>query len=294
VRDADRGAAHDLHHDDDGSERMTVATLLHVLAAEGPTKANIWNPTIIGILTVLCAIGLFCGSVYMLLSTNLGARLGFLVAAAGFTGFLVLLTTLWWTAGSSGIDPPHGRSPGWNVVEVVSQPTQSKFQAVRNIAQTGKPVDASGLTNLKPAVDAAIVPAASVNGETPKARPFATLQYTSTSDYIADFPGFKSYEVGGGTQNLIWHSHQYAAVQVCSAKKDLKGNAIAPAVCDPLQPTHYVILSHDLGTLRQPVVLYWFMVLILFGLSLLGLHWYEQDERARRRATLAPVPARES
>ena len=56
---------------------------------------NLWNPTIIGVLTVLCAVGLFCGSAYLLLGTNLGGRLGFLVAAAGLTGFLVLLTTLW-------------------------------------------------------------------------------------------------------------------------------------------------------------------------------------------------------
>jgi hypothetical protein len=269
---------------------MTVTTLLHVLAAEGPTKTNIWNPTIIGVLTVLCAIGLFCGSVYLLLATNLGARLGFLVAAAGFTGFLVLLTSLWWTAGSSGIDPPHGRSPQWKVIEVVGSPAKSKFAPVQQIESKGTAVDSTKLTNLKPAVDAAIVPAASVNGETPPTRPFATLNYTSTSDYIVDFPGFKSFEVGGGTKNLFWHTHQYAAVQVCSAKKDLKGNVITPAVCDPLQATNYVILSHNLGTLRQPVVLYWFMVVILFGLSLLGLHWYEQDERARKRASLAPVP----
>ena len=271
-----------------------MAPFLHLLLAEGPTKANIWNPTIIGVLTVLCAIGLFCGSAYLLLATNLGARLGFLVAAAGLTGFLVLLTTLWWTAGSSGIDPPHGRSPGWNVVEVVSVPTASKFAAVRTIETKGKQVTSNQLTNLKPAVDGAIVPATSVNGETPPDRPFATLNYTSTSDYLVDFNGFKSFIVGGGTRNIFWHSHQYAAVQVCSAKKDALGNAVTPAVCDPLQETHYVILSHDLGTLRQPVVLYWFLIVILFGLSLLGLHWYELDERARKRASLAPVPTSES
>ncbi len=273
---------------------MSVAPFLHLLAQEGPTKANIWNPTIIGILTVLSAIGLFCGSTYLLLATNLGARLGFLVAAAGLTGFLVLLTTLWWTAGSSGIDPPHGRSPGWSVVEVVSTPQESKFEAVRNIETKGKLVTESELTNLKPAVDAAIVPATSLNGGTPPPSPFATLGFASTSDYIVDFPGFKSFVVGGGSHDVVFHNHQYAAVQVCAAKTDATGTPLTPAVCDPLQATHYVILSHDLGTLRQPVVLYWFMALILFGLSLLGLHWYEQDERARKRASLAPVPTSES
>ena len=61
-------------------------------------------------------------------------------------------------------------------------------------------------------------------------------------------------------------------------------------MCDPLQPTHYAILSYDYGSLRQPVVFYWLFSLLFFGLSLLGLHWYEQDERERKRAALAPVP----
>ena len=86
---------------------------------------DLWNPTIIGVLTVLCAVGLFCGSTYLLLGTNLGARLGFLVAAAGLSGFLVLLTTLWLTTpgsatGNSDLDPPHGNSASWKVVEVVA------------------------------------------------------------------------------------------------------------------------------------------------------------------------------
>ncbi len=262
-------------------------TLLHLLAQEGPKDANIWNPTIIGILTVAAAIGLFCGSVYLLLATNLGARLGFLVAFAGLSAFMFLLATLWWTSGNSGIDPPHGHSPQWNVIEVVQSPKDSKIPEVQQIATKGKAIGSEQLTNLKPAIDGAIVPATSVNGETPPARPFATLGYSATTDYVADEPFLKSYEIGGGTKNLFWHNHQYAAVEICTAKQD-----VTPAVCDPLQPTHYVILSHDLGTLRQPVVAYWFLSLLLLIVALLGLHWWEQDERARKKAatTLTPVP----
>jgi len=264
---------------------MTVTVLLHVLAAEGPKDANIWNPTIIGILTVVSAVGLFCGSVYLLLGTNLGGRLGFLVAIAGLSGFMLLLATLWWTAGSSGIDPPHGRSPQWKVVEVVNAPTESKIPAVRTIDTKGEALKSEGLTNIKPAIDAAIVPATSLNGETPPEHPFATLGYAASTDYLADFPGFQSWIVGGGTKNLFWHDAQYAAIEICSVKE----NSIPP-VCDPLLATHYVILEHDLGTLRQPVVIYWFMSLGLLIVSLLGLHWWEKDERERKKAALTPVP----
>jgi hypothetical protein len=275
--------------DDDRAKGVTVASaisLLHVLAAEGPKNSNIWNPTIIGILTVLSAIGLFCGSVYLLLATNLGARLGFLVAAAGLSGFMLLLATLWWTSGSSGIDPPHGRSPQWKVVEIVKAPAESKIPEIREIAKNGKLIPPEALTNLKPAVDAAVVPDKSLNGETPKEKPFATLGFSDSSEYLAEAPNLKSYEEGGGTKNIFWHNTKYAVVQLCVVQKN-----VVPPTCDPLKDTPYIVLKHDLGTLRQPVVAYWFMSLLLFGLTLLGLHWYEQDQRARTRAGLAPVPS---
>ena len=55
-------------------------------------------------------------------------------------------------------------------------------------------------------------------------------------------------------------------------------------MCDPLKPTHWAILSYDYGSVRKPVVFYWLFSLLFFGLSLLGLHWWEKDERARKRA----------
>ena len=111
-----------------------------VFAAELIHK-TIWYPTILGILVVVFAIWLFCGSLYVLLATNLGARLGFLVAAAGLTGFMLLLATLWWTSGSSGIDPPHGRSPQWKVVEIVKDPAEyivKKFFIQRDHRRAGR------------------------------------------------------------------------------------------------------------------------------------------------------------
>jgi len=231
------------------------------------------------------------GSAYLLLGTNMGGRLGFLVSAAGLTGFLLLLTTLWWTSGSSGIDPPHGRSPQWHVIDVVDTSADSKIEAVRDIATQGQRIPIDKLTNLKPAIDAAIVPAQSLTGEPPVPRPFATLGFSSSTQYLVDAVNLRPYEEGGGTKNIFWHEHQYAAVELCTAKVD-----VSPPECDPLQGTKYIILSHDLGTLRQPVVAYWFLSLLLFVLSLLGLHWYEKDQRARAKQTtgLTPVPSPDS
>jgi len=287
---------------------MSLSALVGLLAQEGG-KPGLWNPTIIGVLTVLAAVGLFCGSVYLLLGTNLGGRLGFLVAIAGLSGFMVLLTTLWLTTpgsatGNSDLDPPHGPLSSWHVVAIVPTPGDSKIDTVRNIAAKGQaiageacssktPPAACGiLTDVKPAIDLAVVPAAPVAGQTAPVQPFATIKAISGStDYLIGFPGSTSYVVGGGNHNVFWHYPKYAVIEMCIARKDASGNNVIPPACDPLQPTQYAVLRKNLGSIRQPVLfIYWIPSLIIFGLSLLALHWWEQDERARKRAALKPVP----
>ena len=209
--------------------------LLHILA-EGPKDANIWNPTIIGLLTVVAAVGLFCGSVYLLLGTNLGGRLGFLVAAAGLTGFMLLLTTLWWTSGSSGIDPPHGRSPAVESGRRASEPGRLYGRRPCTTSRrTARRSPSDKLTNIKPAVDAAIVPAASLTGETPAAKKFATLGFAASTEYIADSPDLSSYIIGGGTKNLFWHAPQYAVVEICTRQSRRAPGGVRPAEADALR-----------------------------------------------------------
>jgi hypothetical protein len=75
-----------------------------------------WDPHIRGALAVLVGIAVLCGSVYLILGTNLGARLGLLVALAGLAGWMVILTLIWWI-NPPGIGP-KGESPAWEPVEV--------------------------------------------------------------------------------------------------------------------------------------------------------------------------------
>src|SRR4051812_34715021 len=102
-------------------------------------ERGLWYPTIIGILVVVFAVALFCGSVYVLLATNLGARLGFLVAFTGLMGFMVLLTILWMTT-ASPLNTFRGTIPSWKVVEVVKNVDKAKTTEVHNVTKVGHTV----------------------------------------------------------------------------------------------------------------------------------------------------------
>jgi thiosulfate reductase cytochrome b subunit len=75
-------------------------------------EKTLWYPTILGVLVVVAGIALFVGSIYLLLGTNLGARLGFLVTFTGLMGFMVVLTLLWCTT-ASPLNTLKGRIPEW-------------------------------------------------------------------------------------------------------------------------------------------------------------------------------------
>jgi len=264
---------------------MTAAMLI----AQEATKKSLWSPTLLGVLVVLSAIMLFCGSVYLLLATNLGARLGFLVAAASLFGFLTLLSILWMTT-FTPLESPKGRDASWKVKQVVTSPTKAKKETVQTIEKRGTRIATEDLANIRPAIDAAFVaPAVQPAGYKPS--PF--LRYQSSSDYLTGEQGLLAYIVGGGTHNAFWHYPKYAAVEYCQVKVVATpfGEKPPAPMCDPLVPNHWVILERDLGSLRQPPVFYFLAFLALFSLSLLGLHWYELDERERKAASLTPVPA---
>ncbi|MGA1170618.1 MAG: hypothetical protein ACO3V2_09515, partial [Ilumatobacteraceae bacterium] len=68
-----------------------------------------WEPELRGLLTVIIGTVALCGSVYMLLATNMGIRLGFLVAFAGLFGWMATMGAIWWAYGI-GL---NGRAPTW-------------------------------------------------------------------------------------------------------------------------------------------------------------------------------------
>jgi len=266
--------------------------LLTVLA-EG-TPNGIWYPVILGILVVLAGIVLFCGSIYVLLGTNLGARLGFLVAFTSLAGFMCILTLLWCTT-ASPLNTLKGRIPQWKVAEVVKSPEKAKTTAVHDIKQKSNIAATTEASNVKAAVDAALVTKVS----TP------TIKYTPNDNRFATFEDVTKYEVLqtweiGGSRPKFWkgeftHSTQYAVVQFCEVTDTSQSQPFGlpplPPECNTAQgaKTGYVVLSRDLGSLRVPPFVAFLIALVMFGLGLLALHWREKDEMALAAAKAGPV-----
>jgi hypothetical protein len=94
-----------------------------------------WNPGIRGVLDVLVGVVVLFGSVYLILGTNLGSRLGFLVITGAFFGWMTILGFTWFmTPPAIG---PRGQLPKWEVVDVVyGDPTNSNVAVVHDLPNT--------------------------------------------------------------------------------------------------------------------------------------------------------------
>jgi hypothetical protein len=264
-----------------------VPFILAQVSTTPPPPHGIWYPTILGILVVVAALALFCGSIYVLLATNLGARLGFLLAYTGVAGFMVLLTLLWLTT-ASPLNTLKGTIPIWKVDAVGPNLNSKSLPAeVRNIAKDGHPMSTAQQQAVKAAADARLV----------TAQPVASIPLPPDENKFAQFPAVTDYmettyrQVGGSNPRLLsWQfSHQplYAVVGYCAVAADNLPFGLPPPTptCDTVNPkSGFVVLGYVYGSLRIPPLVAFLSASILFGLGLLGLHWREKDERALEKA----------
>lgn len=278
-----------------------------VLATEGLSERTLWYPTILGVLVVVAGVALFCGTVYLLLGTNLGARLGFLVAVAGLSGLMVLLSLLWLTTGSP-LNTLKGRIPEWVAKESIDNAdlAQSKIEAVQNVRETGREVDATAEANIRAAVDTALVATSEgqAEGEEQVASANKFAVYQSATDYLVQ----DIFETGGGNifsqvdvqtgGSFPWihvslHKPLYAVVYLCEADKAAEivpfGESPPEPRCDDSKEPFALVFERDLGSLRVPPFVAFLASSIVFVLALLGLHWRERDLQ-EKAAAVAGTP----
>ena len=241
---------------------------------------GIWYPTILGVLVVLSAIALFIGSAYLLLGTNVGARLGFLVTFTSLMGFMMILSVLWLTT-ASPLESPKGRVSAWSVVENVSDISKAKTEAVRDIVNKQNKASSTDASNVLASVDAALI----------TKRPTPTLEVTPNDNRFAKFDDvtkfmvLETYTIGGSNPQF-WkgefnHATKYAVVEYCATADQAQtfGLPPLPPQCADAQ-RGFVVIKFDYGTLRLPPFVVLVISGLLFGLGLLALHWREKDEQA--------------
>jgi hypothetical protein len=276
-----------------------------------------WDPQIRGFLTLGVGVVVLLGSVYLLLATNVGSRLGFLIAATAFWGWMFLMGVVWCVYGTVGM---LGDLPAWHVKEVVYPGLDhAGLRDARglDVADSGLPEDAVAFNKLDPEKQAALEAEADkrLDGWTvlPQSVPawgeakaavdeyFAatplddgTLKFDSADDYVAEY----TFERGGkdrmpanpsrfdriahkiDTLFTFRHPPHYAVLQVQPAlvQETVPGQAPPLPKADESKPVVSVIMERDLGQRRTPGLLLAVASGIMFGVLCSALH--RRDLRA--------------
>ena len=58
-----------------------------------------WEPQLRGVIIIIISVAVLCGSIYLILGTNVGARLGFLISLSALSGWMLLMAIVWWSFG---------------------------------------------------------------------------------------------------------------------------------------------------------------------------------------------------
>jgi hypothetical protein len=284
-----------------------------------------WDPQIRGALIVLTAVAILPGSVYLLLATNVGARLGFLLAVAGLTGWITLLAITWAFYGQ-GL---KGRDPSWKVREVVHSQSQQDLSqgtlgALSNFPQGWRRLPLSGSSLLGDA-QAAADNFITKGGRKPKIGPEGPIikqptpeqlrfpaEFSTSEEYIV----VDGYTTGGNNcwsarppcthrlpkKILFWtvnhkfffrHSPHYVTVEmrpVVPPPPLVPGQPPAKPVPDMSKPVTAVVVERDLGSVRFPQLMLGLSSGIIFAVVCHALHRRDKQIMALRAAG-TPVPA---
>jgi hypothetical protein len=291
-------------------------TSLHVLAGIA------WDPQIRAFLTLAVGVTVLLGSIYLLLATNVGVRLGFLMAATAFWGWLFVMGCVWWMYGTVGM---LGTLNHWEVKEV-DYPTldNAALAEARPLDTSHMPPidqlnkeDETGVLKVQdanqpflhgwrilPESNPSFGDAKATVDEYFAANPIPDLNIKGAEDYVAQY----SFERGGKDilpqnpsrwdrisnklKKTFWqikNPPHYAIVQVQPVLAQVAQPGQAPPLpkADPKAPIVNVVMERNLGQRRGPGALLAISSGIMFGLLCNALH--RRDKRALQARGLLPA-----
>jgi hypothetical protein len=260
-----------------------------------------WEPELRGLLTVVIGVVILCGSVYMIMATNLGSRLAFLVALTGLAGWMMLMGMVWWIYGI-GL---RGPDPTWQPV------------AGAAVLQDVDALGSAGVLDPNADVpdDATPTESAEIVAETfleqgwvvldPASPAFGQSQAAATEILIeedafaaGEFEIVRVFDTGGERYPKIndsldflafFHTPHYVVAEAAAYEpvRTEPGRAPARPEIDENRQREYVYMIRDLGARRQPPA----VLTIGGGLVFLALcYLLNRRDRIRRANLEQPLP----
>ena len=256
-----------------------------------------FSPGLRGIIVVLIMFVTLIGGTYLILGTNLGARLGFLITATAFAGWMMSMAIIWAVYGI-GL---QGRFPTWepaepitivrdgallNRAEVVDVPIDTEgmnaTDAAKKVSETLVEEGWTVLEESDPRRGQAVASADEIIQI--EAEEFSAGEYTPVAVY--DKGGERYPKIGDSIDFFAFkHKPRYSIVEVAPLieQRSEPGRAPARAQIDTTQPHRYVVMIRDLGSRRLPALLIAFGSGIIFFL----LAWVLHRREAFLRGNLA-------
>jgi hypothetical protein len=257
-----------------------------------------WDPHIRGAVIVLTSVVILCGSVYLLLATNSGARLGFLLAVAGLSGWMFLMSGIWMLFGI-GL---KGRDNAWVTKEIITgDVSQSTLEPMRGFPNGWKELKTGdkALADAQAAADQALAPSTSpphsahgTHSEPPE--PEFPPPFKTPSEYMFQ----QGYEVGGDNELFtigrhkfyFRHSPHYAVVRVQPTIKPPEGADVTlKPQPDTSKPATTVVMLRDLGSKRVPPFIMLLATGTIFFVTCYVLH--QRDKEIMQARTTATASA---
>lgn len=238
-----------------------------------------WEPNIKGGLYVLIAFVVLCGSPFLLMSTNSGARLGFLISGAGLFGFMLIIGMVWWVYGIG----PKGRTPTWKPqTTVTGELAQGATGPLAGFPDNWRKLDLADkkVADAQPVVDGILTGGDEGGG-----------LFEAPSEYkvVGAFgKGGESYgPFGLNFRPLdLFHKATFLTIQVQPTveAEPVGGGAPAKPEVDPAARPVSVLLLRDLGSLRFNPAVATVASALLFGLFVNQLHVRDKEAMARAAA----------
>jgi hypothetical protein len=263
-----------------------------------------WEWELRGTLIVIIAVTVLCGSIYLILGTNMGARLGFLVTFAALAGWMFLMGSIWWSYGKGLLGPDASWKPvaGVSVIRdsgnlyeagVLSAPYTPKEDPAVDSLAVSKQLQADGWTKLDSALPSFQQAGSSGAVFMEQSKALAAGEFTVVNVFEKGGARHPTFWDGRIDFLAFWHDPHYALVEVAPLvpQRAEPGRAPARPVIDTTRSHEYVYMIRDPGSKRTPAAIICISSLIVFLILCWLLHRRDRYVRANLAAKALPAKA---